>query len=290
MIAKLQLSESEHERLIAHAKAMGITFLSAPFDMGSLYLLTDRFGLRTIKIPSGEITNFRLLLAAARKAEKLIVSTGMCTLEEVEAGLGVIAYGFTAARDASPKTSDFARAYASEAGRRSLHGRVTLLQCTTEYPTPAADVNLAAMRTMADAFGLPVGLSDHTEGIHIPAAAVAMGATMIEKHFTLDRGMPGPDHKASLEPDELREMVRICRETACAIGDGLKRPADSEMKNLAIARKSLVAATKITKGERFTEENLTCKRPGTGISAARWYDVIGNAAAGDFEADDLINL
>lgn len=290
MIRKLELTEADHEALIAHAKIRGITFLSTPFDAPSLHLLTTRFGLQTIKIPSGEITNFPFLIAIARAAQRVILSTGMSTLAEVEAALGVLAFGFTASSTAMPRRGEFEQSFASEAGQNALHERVTLLHCTTEYPAPFGEVNLRAMDTLAAAFGLPVGYSDHTPGIHVSLAAVARGAHVIEKHFTLDSNLPGPDHKASLEPDELRSLVRQSREIELAMGDGVKRPTVSEWKNRDIARKSLVAAKAIKAGEVFTEENLTCKRPGTGVSAVQWYEVAGKIAARNFDPDDLIKI
>ena len=290
MIRKLELSEADHEALIAHAQARGIVFLSTPFDVPSLQLLTQRFGLQTIKIPSGEITNAPFLVAIARAARRVIVSTGMSTLEEVESALGVLAFGFTAPATAIPQRGDFEQAFASEAGQQALRDRVTLLHCTTEYPAPFGEVNLLAMDTIATAFGLPVGYSDHTTGIHVSLAAVARGAQVIEKHFTLARDLPGPDHKASLEPDELRELVRQIREIEAALGDGIKRPTASEWKNRDVARRSLVAAKAIQAGEMFTVDNLACKRPGTGVSAAQWYEVIGKTATRKFDPDDLISV
>ena len=289
MIRKLELIETDHEVLIAHAQARGIAFLSTPFDVPSLHLLTKRFGLQTIKIPSGEITNAPFLLAIARAAQRVIMSTGMSTLAEVEAALGVLALGFTAPVTATPQRGDFEQAFASEAGQRSLRDRVTLLHCTTEYPAPFGEVNLLAMDTMATAFGLPVGYSDHTPGIHISLAAVARGARVIEKHFTLDRNLPGPDHKASLEPDELRELVRQTREIEQALGDGIKCPTASEWKNRDVARKSLVAAKAIKAGEMFTEENLTCKRPGTGVSPSSYWQTLGQVATRSYAADESLD-
>lgn len=290
MAHRLELTEADHEVLIAHAQARGIAFLSTPFDVPSLHLLTKRFGLQTIKIPSGEIDNPPFVLGIARAAQRVIASTGMSTLAEVEAALGMLAFGFTAPVTSTPRLGDFEQAFASESGQQALRDRVTLLHCTTEYPAPFSEVNLRAMNTLATAFGLPVGYSDHTPGIHIALAAVARGARVIEKHFTLNRNLPGPDQKASIEPDELRDLVCQTREIEQSLGDGIKRPTPSEWKNRGIARKSLVAAKAIQAGEMFTEENLTCKRPGTGVSAARWYDVIGSMAIQGFDPDDLITV
>lgn len=288
MIRKLELTEADHEVLIARAHARGIAFLSTPFDVPSLHLLTKRFGLQTIKISSGEITNAPFMLEVARCARKIILSTGMSTLGDVEAALGVLAFGFTGEPQAVPGREAFARVFASEAGQRALHEQVTLLHCTTEYPAPFAEVNLRAMDTLAVAFGLAVGYSDHTPGTHIPVAAVARGARVVEKHFTLDRNLPGPDHKASLEPGELRQMVAAIRDVEQAMGDGIKCPTASEWKNLDVARKSLVAARAIVAGEVFTPENLTCKRPGMGRSPFDFWSVCGQSASRDFSVDEPV--
>jgi sialic acid synthase SpsE len=199
--------------------------------------------------------------------------------------LGVFAFGFVEPSTATPRHGDFERAFSSEAGQRALRDRVTLLHCTTEYPAPVGDVNLRAMETMAATFGLPVGYSDHTQGDHVSVAAVARGARVLEKHFTINRNLPGPDHQASLEPGELRELVRRVRDIEQALGDGIKRPAPSEWKNRAIARKSLVAAKAIQVGEAFTEENLACKRPGTGASPFGYWQTLGEAARRSYLAD-----
>ena len=289
MIRKLELSVSDHEFLISHARSRGIQFLSTPFDVPSLHLLTEDFGLKTIKIPSGEITNAPLLLEIARSAEKIILSTGMSTLAEVEAALGVLAFGFTTDK-AIPKRGDFEQAFASDQGQQQLRDRVTILHCTTEYPAPFAEVNLRAMDTLAAAFGLPVGYSDHTPGIHVSLAAVARGARIIEKHFTSDRSLPGPDHQASLEPQELNQLVQQIREIEQALGDGVKRPTASEWKNRDVARKSLVAAKAIEAGEVFTEENITCKRPGIGLSPFSYWQTIGKVAARSYDIDETLDV
>lgn len=290
MIRKLELTETDHEVLIAHAQARGIEFLSTPFDVPSLHLLTKRFGLQTIKIPSGEITNAPFLLVIARATQRAILSTGMSTLADVEAALGVLAFGFTAPASATPQRGDFEQAFASDFGQQLLRERVTLLHCTTEYPAPFGEVNLRAMDTLAAAFGLPVGYSDHTPGIHVSLAAVARGAQVIEKHFTLDRNLPGPDHKASLDPDELRDLVCQARELEQALGDGIKRPSTSEWKNRNVARKSLVAAKAIKEGEMFTEENLACKRPGTGADPFAYWQTLGQTARRSYNADEVLDV
>ncbi len=288
MIRRLELDGSQHEALIAHASIRGIRFLSTPFDRPSLQLLTTRLGLDLVKVGSGELTNAPFLIDVARAAERLIVSTGMGNLSEVESALAALAYGFTAPHRRMPGANDLAVAYGAEAGQMALRSRVTLLHCTTEYPAAFEDVNLGAISTLSTAFGLPVGYSDHTLGTHIPVAAVAAGACVIEKHLTLDRTLPGPDHAASLEPDELAQMVIQIRQTQQAIGDGIKRPSEAEWRNRAVARKSLVAARPIALGELFTVDNLTCKRPGTGIAPDRFWSYLGRASDHDYDTDELI--
>lgn len=288
MIRKLELSIEDHRVLIEHARQNGIEFLSTPFDAGSLTLLVDDLGLRTIKIPSGEITNAPFLVKIAATGCRMILSTGMSTLGEVESALSMLAYGALVPVDHPPGRAAFEAAYMSPSGQALLRERVVLLHCSTEYPAPVADVNLKAMDVMAQAFGLPVGYSDHTEGIHISVAAAARGACLIEKHFTLDKKLPGPDHKASLEPDELSAMIRAIRDIALALGDGIKRPSVTELKNRDVVRKSLVAARPIAVGELFSEENLTCKRPGTGVSPMAYWNRLGTTATRDYGADELV--
>lgn len=263
MVRKLELSRWDHEELVAECKHHGIGFFSTAFDEESFDMLLE-LGLDRVKVPSGEITNLPLLRCFGRSRLPVILSTGMATLGDIEAALGVLA--------AAGTPSD----------------RITLLHCNTEYPTPMRDVNLRAMQTLRDAFGLPVGYSDHTVGIEIPIAAVALGACVIEKHFTLDRSLPGPDHQASLEPAELSDMVRAIRNIEQAMGDGIKRPSPSEAKNRAIARKSLVAAVAIRVGDVFSDVNVTAKRPGTGLSPMRWDEVMGRKADRDYAPDEPI--
>lgn len=265
MIRRLELTRDMHEALIAHCRSRGIQFLSTGFDPESIDLLVD-LGLDCFKIPSGEITNLPYLRHVGRYGKPVILSTGMATLGEIEAALKVL----------------------EQAG--TPRDRITVLHCNTEYPTPMADVNLRAMLTIRDAFGVAVGYSDHTAGIEVAIAAVVLGATVIEKHFTLDRNLPGPDHKASLEPDELKAMVAAIRNIEKALGDGIKRPSASEAKNKPIARKSLVAACAIRAGEVFSETNLAVKRPGTGLSPMCWDEVLGRKAPRDFAPDELIEL
>jgi N,N'-diacetyllegionaminate synthase len=265
MIRRLELTRDMHEALIIHCKARGIKFFSTGFDQESIDLLVE-LGMDRFKIPSGEITNLPYLRHVGSYGKPVILSTGMSTLNEVEAALKVL----------------------EKAGTR--RDQITVLHCNTEYPTPMVDVNLRAMLTIRDAFGVEVGYSDHTSGIEVAVAAVALGATVIEKHFTSDRNLPGPDHKASLEPDELKAMVTAIRNIEQALGDGIKRPSASETKNMPIVRKSLVAARVIHAGEVFSEANLAVKRPGTGLSPTRWDEVLGQKAPRNFAPDELIEL
>jgi N-acetylneuraminate synthase len=287
MLQKLELQEDDFRRIVRRCRDRRIGFLATPFDEQSLDDLVGKYGAETIKFASGELTNGPLLLRSARTGKSLILSTGMSTLAEVEAALAVLAYGYTTA-DGSPSQQGFQRAYASENGRQALRTRVTLLHCTTEYPSAYEDANLRAMDTLRETFALPVGLSDHTPGIAIPIAAVARGAVVIEKHLTLDRNLAGPDHRASLEPGELREMVTAIRQIEVALGDGVKVPTAAERKNIPVARKSLVAARDIRKGETFTAENVAIKRPGTGMSPMQYWDWLGRVAAQDYKKDQML--
>ena len=263
MIKKLELNENMHKELIAYCKQKNITFLSTPFDSDSIKLL-DELGLSTFKIPSGEITNLPYLRQIGGLNKKIILSTGMANLGEVEAAIDVLVKSGTKREN------------------------ISLLHANTQYPTPMEDVNLKAMITLKNAFGLEVGYSDHTLGIEVDIAAVAMGAKIIEKHFTLDKSMPGPDHKASLEPDELAAMVEAIRNIELALGDGLKHFSKSESENIKIARKSIVAKRDIKKGEIFSEQNICVKRPGDGINPMRWDEVIGQISQKDYKQDELI--
>ena len=265
MLRQLELTAEMHEQLIVYCSKQGIGFFSTGFDLQSVDYLAS-LGADRFKIPSGEITNLPYLRHVGAFGKPLILSTGMATLGEIEAALDACEIAGT------PRS------------------RITVLHCNTEYPTPMQDVNLRAMCSIRDAFGVAVGYSDHTLGIEVPIAAVALGATVIEKHLTLDRNLAGPDHKASLEPDEFAAMVRAIRNIEQAMGDGIKRPSPSEAKNKPIARKSLVAARSIKAGERFTPENLTAKRPGTGVSPMRWDTAMGRTATRDYGADEMIEL
>ncbi|WP_066055892.1 N-acetylneuraminate synthase [Robertmurraya korlensis] len=263
MLKKLELTHNEFIELNNYCEQREIEFLSTAFDFESIEFLKG-LGMEKWKIPSGDITNLPYLIKIAKLNKPVILSTGMCTLNEVELAINTL--------------------------RDNGSGEITVLHCTTEYPTPYKDVNLLAMNTMKAEFGVSIGYSDHTTGIEVPIAAVALGATVIEKHFTLDRNMEGPDHKASLEPKELKEMVRAIRNIELAIGSDQKSPAESEIKNISIARKSIIALKNIKKGDIFTEENITVKRPGNGINPMRWFEVIGQKAVRDFNEDELIEL
>ena len=287
MVKKLELDEVAHYTLIEHCKSRNIEFLSTPFDFDSIDLLALKLDLQHLKIPSGEITNGPYLLYVAQTGKPVILSTGMSTLGEVETALGVLAFGYLNNSD-KPSLQNFQNAYCSDAGHKVLKEKVILLHCTSEYPAPFEDVNLCVMETMRKALGLPVGLSDHTPGIAVPIAAVALGAAVIEKHFTLDRNLPGPDHKASLEPDELKAMVTSIRNIEVALGDGHKVPALSEMKNRNIARKSVFAAMPVSKGEIFSASNLTMKRPGNGLSPMKYWKLIGEQSKKNYDEDEQI--
>lgn len=266
MLKKLELSHEQHEQLIAYCKGKNINFFSTAFDLESLQYLKD-IGLKMVKIPSGEITNLPYLRKAAELFDKVILSTGMSTLEDISEAVKVF--------------------YA----KGILRENITILHCNTEYPTPFEDVNLWAMLQIKTEFRTEVGYSDHTLGIEVPVAAVGLGATVIEKHFTLDKKMEGPDHAASLEPHELEQMVIAIRNIEKSVsGSGLKEPSQSETKNMLQGRKSLIAKTDILKGEKFTEDNLTVKRPGYGISPMKWDEVIGTVSPRDFAEDEVIQL
>ena len=265
MVRKIALKDNDFAPLKSYCDEIGIKFMSTPFDLVSIDVLRP-LKMDFWKIPSGEITNFPYLRKIAQLGEPVIMSTGMSEMNEIEKAIEVLC--------SNGLTKD----------------QITLLHCNTEYPTPMQDVNLRAMEQMRERFGVRVGYSDHTQGIEVPIAAVALGAEVIEKHFTLDRTLPGPDHKASLEPSELKAMMDAIRNIEQALGDGKKHVSESERKNMAIARKSIVAARDIKHGEVFTEENLCVKRPGNGISPMRWEDVIGTCAKRDFKEDELIEL
>ena len=263
MVRKLMLSFDEYRQLKEYCDEKGITFLSTAFDLESVDYLHS-IGMKLWKIPSGEVTNLPLLIKIAKLHEPIIMSTGMCELSEVEDAIKVL--------------------------KENGAGEITLLHCTTEYPAPYEDVNLKAMETMRNAFNCSVGYSDHTKGIEVPIAAVALGASVIEKHFTLDRNMEGPDHKASIEPNELKQMISAIRNIEQTIGDGNKVISSSEKKNQDIARKSIIAKANIKKGDVFSEDNITTKRPGSGINPMKWFELIGKTAKHDYQEDYLIEL
>ncbi|MBO4845841.1 MAG: N-acetylneuraminate synthase [Lachnospiraceae bacterium] len=262
MLRKLLLDYDEFVLLADYCKEVGITFLSTPFDIDSIHFLNDMQDIW--KVPSGEITNYPYLVEIGKTGKKVILSTGMAVMDEIEEAIKVL-------KDNG--TED-----------------ITVLHCTTEYPAPIKDVNLNVIKTFKEAFGCPVGYSDHTQGIEVSLAAVAMGATVIEKHFTLDKNLPGPDHKASLEPAELKALVEGVRKIELALGSDEKIPSDMEIKNRDVARKSIVAKTAIKAGDILTKENITTKRPGTGICPMRWNEILGTKAVADFAEDELIRI
>ena len=262
MLSKLTLKQDEYAELSDYCKKIGIGFLSTPFEIDSIHFLSDLVDVW--KIPSGEITDYPYLVEIAKTRKDVILSTGMSTMEEISDAFEVL--------------------------RTNGTPKITILHCTTNYPTPMKDVNLRAMLTLKKQFNCPVGYSDHTKGIEVPIAAVSLGAEVIEKHFTLDCKMDGPDHKASLEPDELSLMVKSIRNIELALGSGIKLPTESEIANIPIVRKSIIAKKRIKQGELLTEDNITTKRPGTGINPMRWNEVLGTKAVKDFEEDELIKL
>ena len=286
MLRQLEISESDHHALVERCGLRDIRFMSTAFDSKSLAFVAT-LGMPAIKVPSGDITCAPLLLQAARLRMPLIVSSGMSTLAEIEHALGVVAFGLTSDSEPSGR-ADFEAAYCSAEGQRALQQHVSLLHCVTQYPAPPDAVNLRAMDTMATAFGLPVGYSDHTLGIEVSIAAVARGATIIEKHFTLDRALPGPDHAASLVPAELRQLVTAIRNVECALGTRLKAAAPQEVGNRPVARRSVVAARAIRRGEILSADALAFKRPGHGVSPMDYWSLLGHPAARDYAADELI--
>lgn len=293
MLKALELSFDSHIRIKNYCSEQGISYLSTAFDFESLAFLVEKMKLDTLKIPSGEITNAPFVLAHALSGCKLIISTGMANMQEIEFALSIVAFGFiqlVESTNTKPCEQAFKGAYQSEIGQRLLKEKVRILHCTTEYPAPLSDVNLAAMDYMADYFSLPVGYSDHTAGINISLAAVARDACIIEKHFTLDRNMKGPDHKASLEPNELCALVKGIREIETAIGKPIKQAMNSEIKNISIARKSIFAKRDIKQGQVITAEDLTIMRPGDGLSAIHYFNVIDTKAVQDFSIGDAIKL
>lgn len=287
MLKKLELSAESHFQLKRHAEKIGITFLSTPFESHSLQFLAKELKVSLLKISSGEITNAPFLLEAARTQLPIILSTGMSSLEEVEQALKIIAFGYGEPTQ-NPTPQLFSEPWSSRAQQVLSNKNFILLHCTSEYPAPVNEVNLLAMDTMANYFNLPVGLSDHTEGIHIALAAVARGATVIEKHFTLDKSLSGPDHKASLEPKELLSLVKNIRDVESALGISEKTVSPSENKNRLLVRKGLVASIKIKQGDVFSSSNLTMKRPASGVSPLHYWEQLGKIASQDYEKNDPI--
>ena len=288
MLRSLELSEDD-ERCIADACGVaGITYMSTPFDADSATHLVKNIGVSTLKVGSGDLTNAPLLLHLARFRLPIILSTGMATLADVEQALGVIAFGYLREATALPAPGDFSRVLLDRQAWTELQGKVTLLHCTTEYPAAPHSINLRAMATLRGAFGLPVGFSDHSRGIHVAVAAVALGATVIEKHLTLDRALPGPDHRASIEPDELAAMIASIRDVELALGDGRKVPAAEEIANRSVARRSLVAVKPVRRGELFSEDNLGVKRPGDGIPPIEYWAYLGKKANRDYAANEAL--
>jgi N-acetylneuraminate synthase len=287
MLKRLELSESSHQKLIEHCIVRGITFLSTPFDFESLGLLVKKFALPCIKLGSGELTNAPLLLQVGISNVDVILSTGMSTLSEIEQALGVLGFAMMG-RKTMPCADAFSTTLQHEDVWEKLRARVTLLHCTTDYPARDEETNLRAMDTMKQAFGLSVGYSDHTEGNAISIAAVARGARVIEKHFTLDRGQPGPDHAASIEPNDLRELVRDIRRVELALGTGIKQPAPSELVNRQIVRKSLVAAHDLPAGHILTADDIGLMRPGNGPAPITFWDRIGSTLERQYKAGDVL--
>lgn len=288
MLKKLELTEEAHYILKSHCDEIGIQFLSTPFDTMSAAFLLNEMKLRTIKIASGEITTAPLLLQIARSNPDVILSTGMASLSEIEQALAVLAFGYLNG-DKEPSIAAFMPAYYSDEGQRKLKEKVFLLHCTSDYPADFSSVNLRAMDTMKSAFGLSVGYSDHTQGISISIAAVARGASIIEKHFTLSRSMPGPDHQASLEPAELKNMITAIREVEVALGKSQKIPTLKELDTKMVARKSLIAAKQIMCGEKFSDENIVLQRPGNGVPPVLYWEYLKRVACRDYQVGELIN-
>lgn len=283
MLKRLELSEDDHKVLKQYADGKRIEFLSTPFGLRDVDFL-NKLGVARFKISSGDITNGPLLLKIAQTGKQAILSTGTAGLDEIEAALSVLAFGY--AGDGAPSGSAFKKSLESETGRKAIRENVIVLHCTTQYPVPVEDVHLRAMDTISTHFDVPAGYSDHSEGILVSVAAAARGAVVIEKHITLDRTLNGPDHAASIEPDELREMVRQIRIIEKAMGGFEKKPTPGEVLNMPVARKSLVAACEIKEGETFSEDNMTAKRPGDGVSPMEYWDYIGKTASRTYKKDD----
>lgn len=286
MLKALELDGAAHRQLIAHCGKRGVAFLSTPFDSLSLGLLTEELGMKRLKVGSGDLTNAPILLEMARRDSAVILSTGMATIDEIAESLGVLAFGYIGGKE--PSRPGFRAAFASAEGQAALLRNVTLLHCTSDYPATPDEINLKAMDTLAQTFNLPVGFSDHSEGIAIAIAAVGRGAVMIEKHLTLDRSMPGPDHRASIEPADFKALVSAVRLVERALGNGRKVPMPSELKTIPVARKSIVARAAIQRGEKFVAATLTVKRPGHGLAPILYWELLGRPASRDYEAEEVI--
>ncbi|MDG0873578.1 N-acetylneuraminate synthase [Paenibacillus thiaminolyticus] len=288
LLKNLELSNEYHFEIIEFCEKEGIEFLSTPFDVESLLFLVNKCRIKRIKLSSGDLTNGPLLLEAGRSGLPVILSTGMGTLGEIEDALAVLAYGYLNNQEPA-SLHEIKKSYRTDEAQNILKEKVTLLHCTTEYPTPFHEVNLNVLSTLRDAFGLSVGLSDHSKGISVAIASAALGVSVIEKHFTLNKDLPGPDHQASLEPKELFALVESVRQVEAALGTKRKYPTPSESKNINIARKSLVASQPVRAGEVWTKENVTGKRPGQGISPMNYWDILGKLANKDYEVDEIIS-
>jgi len=286
MLKKLELSVEEQKKVFQHCSSRGIQFLSTPFDNKSLRFLSEELGLETLKIPSGELVNGPFLLDFARTNKNIILSTGMSSLEDIEVALSVIAFGLLGRKD--PSIEAFKESFESNEGKELLNRKISLLHCISEYPAPKKNINLKSMLTIKEKFSLRTGYSDHSEGNVVAISAAALGAEIIEKHFTLDKNFEGPDHKASLDPIELKEMISLIREVEKALGDGLKKPTEIELKNRLTSYKSIIASKDIALGEEFTVDNLSFKRPGTGISPMEYWNLLGKKSKQNYKAEDLI--
>lgn len=288
MLKKLELSEPEFIQLFDFCRKKNIGFMATAFDENHLSFLNDRLKVDHLKIASGELTNLPFVLAHAKTGKNILLSTGMSNLTEIEQALGTIAFGYTSKTNESPSLEKFQHAFQSDAGKRLLNQKVTLLHCVSEYPVPENQVNLKAIQSLGQRFGIPIGYSDHSEGVTAAIAAVSLGARIIEKHFTLDKSSPGPDHLASIEPEELTTMVAAIRFVENAMGTGEKVPQPCEKETTQVARKSLVASKNIVAGEPFTPDNLTVKRPGDGLSPSRYWEFLEKSAVRNYMKDELI--
>jgi N-acetylneuraminate synthase len=292
MLKKLELSNENFFELKKYADEIGIDFLSTPFDEESLLFLINDLKLKTIKFSSGDLLTAPLLVEAAKHNVEIILSTGMATLQDIECALGFIMFTRnqkTLKSNIAPKYNDAIASWENEKANKKLLNGVSVLHCTTEYPAPIESVNLKAIHALKNSFGLVTGYTDHTKGIHVSIAAVAAGAEIIEKHFTLDKNFEGPDHKASIDPAELKEMITTIREINRSMGNGFKNPFPEELKNKLLVTKSLVANMNIKTGEVFTDKNVLCKRPGSGIPAMMYWDLLGKKAKKNYNVDDLID-